>query len=179
MLNNEAAQRELRRVFGQFATGVTVITGRQADETPVGVTANSVTSVSLDPPLLLWCLANKSRNIEAFSPGRRFAVHVLAQGQTNVALHFARSGGGKFDGHLQSGENTGPPLIAGFLTRMVCRVASHSVAGDHTIILGEVESLAAEQAEPLVFQGGRFGRFLPGQADSEVEPWRLFVEMWS
>lgn len=178
-LRSDATQRDLRRAFGQFATGVAIVTGRKPDGAPVGVTANSLTSVSLEPPLLLWCLANRSRNLEAFAMGSAFAVHVLSRDQAEVALHFARSAGDKFAGRFQVGQSATPPVIEGTLARIECRVASLGVAGDHTIILGEVQDVAMMQAQPLLFHASRFGGFVSDHADAEGEPWRLFVDMWS
>ena len=91
------SHRELRDVFGAFATGVTVVTAVRPDGEPVGMTANSFTSVSLDPPLILWCLADQSTSLPAFAPGAPFAVHVLGHEQRDLALHFARRGREKFD----------------------------------------------------------------------------------
>src|SRR3984957_20955816 len=83
-------QRQLRDAFGEFATGVTVITAVRPDGEPVGITANSFSSVSLEPPLLLWCLSNNSSGAVAFGPGAAFAVHVLSHEQREMAVHFAR-----------------------------------------------------------------------------------------
>ena len=89
-MSTAPAGKELRRIFGSFATGVTVVTGMHPDGRPVGVTANSFTSVSLDPPLVLFCLANSSTSLGAFQVAAPFAVNVLNVGQTDRALHFSR-----------------------------------------------------------------------------------------
>jgi len=167
-------QRELRRVFGLFATGVTVVTAIGPEGQPVGVTANSVASVSLQPPLLLWCLANKSGSLGAFTMNAPFAVHILAEHQADVALHFARSGAEKFPAAERS-EDGELPDVEESAARIVCRVAALHGAGDHTIIVGQVERVHARNAPPLVFHSSRFGRFVPAQD----EPWSLLIDMWS
>ncbi|HEY0942562.1 MAG TPA: flavin reductase family protein [Steroidobacter sp.] len=167
-------QGELRRAFGLFATGVTVVTGMNAQGQPVGVTANSMTSVSLDPPLLLWCLANKSGSLGAFALDSPFAVHVLSESQADVALHFARSGSNKFAADVARDE-TKPPVIDAALARITCRVVALHAAGDHTIILGQVDAVESRNTPPLLFHASRFGRFSPAQD----EPWSLLVDMWS
>jgi flavin reductase (DIM6/NTAB) family NADH-FMN oxidoreductase RutF len=151
--------RELRRVFGLFTTGVTVVTAVGPGPEPVGVTANSVTSVSLDPPLILWCLANKSTSLGAFGPGAPFAIHILAAHQADIALHFARSGRSKFEVDDWWRSHPSPPDVDGALARIECRVDALHGGGDHTIIVGAVTGLQARAAAPLVFHASRFGRF--------------------
>ncbi|UNK78704.1 flavin reductase family protein [Sphingopyxis granuli] len=150
--------RALRQVFGLFATGVTVVTARHADAEPVAITANSFTSVSMEPPLVLWCLDNRSRHLPAFAPGRMFAVHVLNDGQAELALRHARSGGAP-----ESPRAACPtlPVVEGALARIECRVADRPVAGDHHIIIGRVHDVAVADGAPLVFHASRFGRFAP------------------
>jgi|HigsolmetaAR201D_1030396.scaffolds.fasta_scaffold01703_9 flavin reductase (DIM6/NTAB) family NADH-FMN oxidoreductase RutF len=166
-------QRELRRVFGLFATGVTVVTATDGNGRPVGVTANSMASVSLQPPLLLWCLANKSGSLGAFQNEARFAVHILAEDQIDVALHFARSGIEKFPAFKPPVDDE-PPVVEGAVARIVCRVAALHAAGDHTIIVGQVDQVQTRNAQPLLFHSSRFGRFVP-----QDEPWSLLIDMWS
>ena len=96
-MSSEFTVRELRDAFGQFGTGVTVITAVGPRGEPVGITANSLTSVSLDPPLLLWCLANKSSSTGAFAWQRRFNVHFLAEDQEDLAMQYARPSHEKFE----------------------------------------------------------------------------------
>lgn len=170
--------RELRRVFGLFTTGVTVVTAVNPGPEPVGVTANSVTSVSLDPPLVLWCLANKSSSLSAFQTGAPFAIHILAADQADIALHFARSGATKFDVDAWWRSRPEPPVIHGALARIACRVTHLYPGGDHTIIVGQVESLGSRSAPPLAFHASRFGRFAPAQGAAEVEPWPDPQGLW-
>jgi flavin reductase (DIM6/NTAB) family NADH-FMN oxidoreductase RutF len=175
-MTRSPAARELRDVFGTFATGVTVVTAVRPDGEPVGVTANSFTSVSLDPPLILWCLSLKSTSISAFSPHAPFAVHVLANDQRDLALHFARTGRERFDIDPYWRTNPHPPRIAGVLSRMECRVHGVFPGGDHWIIVGEVFAMESESGDPLAFHAGRFGRFEPSV--SEAEAWRTLHGEW-
>ncbi|MFM7707348.1 MAG: flavin reductase family protein [Gammaproteobacteria bacterium] len=166
-------QSMLRKAFGSFATGVTVVTAVGSDGRPVGITINSLTSVSLDPPLLLWCLANKSASLGAFTVGASFAVHVLASDQAEVAGRFARSGVEKFAGQGDPKDHSQPPDIPGALMRFSCRVVRLDAGGDHTIILGELLSVQMRGGAPLVFHAGRFGGFALDQepAAGSPDPW--------
>lgn len=163
--------RELRRVFGLFTTGVTVVTAINPGPEPVGVTANSVTSVSLDPPLILWCLANKSSSLRAFAKDSPFAIHILAAHQADIALHFARSSGSKFEVDPWWRSHPTPPEIDGALARIECRVAELHPGGDHTIIVGAIEKVSTRTVAPLAFHASRFGRFSVDQASAEVSVW--------
>ncbi|MSR00939.1 MAG: flavin reductase [Gammaproteobacteria bacterium] len=160
--------QELRRIFGFLATGVTVVTAIGPQGEPVGVTANSVTSVSLDPPLILWCLTTKNINLSAFALHAPFSVNVLTEQQTEIAKNFARSGTTKFRADTYSRNTSQPPTISDALARIVCRVVALHLAGDHTIIVGSVDSFESREGSPLVFQSSRFGRFLPAQASADA-----------
>jgi flavin reductase (DIM6/NTAB) family NADH-FMN oxidoreductase RutF len=170
--------RELRDVFGTFATGVTVVTAVRADGEPVGLTANSFTSVSLDPPLILWCLSVKSKSIAAFSPGAPFSVHVLAHHQRDLAMHFAQVGRERFEVDPYWRDNPKPPRIAEVLSRLDCRVHSSFSGGDHWIIVGEVLATEKAAGEPLAFHAGRFGRFEVEMNESEAEAWHALHGEW-
>lgn len=139
----------LRQAFGRFATGVTIVTGVGEDGEPVGVTVNSFASVSLSPPLLLWCLQNDSTSRDAFSAGRRFAVHVLRFDQAGDAMHFARRAAEKFpaSGPVRHGA---PPRIEDVLCRFEGRVEALHAGGDHTIIVGRIERCEVHDGEPQI-----------------------------
>ncbi len=158
-LAEEAARfdvRDLRRAFGQYATGVTVVTTRGADGLPWGMTANSFTSVSLNPPLVLWAAAKSSPSLPAFLATDRFAVNVLASDQHHLSRQFATSGAEKFEGvDLVSGP-ADVPLLEGVVAHFVCRRTETVDAGDHVVLFGEVESYAADGGEPLVFHSGGY-----------------------
>jgi 3-hydroxy-9,10-secoandrosta-1,3,5(10)-triene-9,17-dione monooxygenase reductase component len=147
---------EFRRALGSFATGVTIITTRGPDGAPLGLTVNSFSSVSLNPPLVLWSLANSSLNLEAFRNTEHWAVHVLAADQEELSGRFARRGEDKFAGlEFDEGEG-GVPLLKGCMARFQCRTASQYEGGDHVIFIGEVLSFDREETAPLVFHGGRY-----------------------
>jgi len=144
--------RDLRRALGQYATGVTVVTTTDATGTPFGMTANSFTSVSLNPPLVLWAAAKSSPSMPAFADGDRFAVNVLASDQHHLSRQFATSGAEKFEGvRLLPGDL---PLLEGTVARFECRTTQRVDAGDHLVLLGEIEAFDAPGGEPLVFHSG-------------------------
>ena len=163
-------QRDLRDAFGLFATGVTVVTAVRPDGDTVGVTANSFTSVSLEPPLLLWCLAAGSSAAPAFTHGAPFAVHVLGHHQLELALQFARRAHEKFtsDAHRRGPH---PPHLSGPLCRFDCRVHAVHGGGDHLIIVGEVIGLVCGPGAPLAFHAGRFGHFTADRGVGKVDIW--------
>lgn len=150
--------RDLRRAFGQYATGVTVVTTVDAEGRPYGMTANSFTSVSLDPPLVLWAAAKSSPSTPAFEAADRFVVNVLASDQHHLSRQFATSGADKFDGvDLDpDADASGLPVLEGVVAYFVCRRTQRVDAGDHVVFLGEVESYAAPGGEPLVFHSGTY-----------------------
>ena len=151
--------RRFRTMLGQFATGVAVITTCAEDGALVGVTCNSFTSVSLDPPLILWSIANASASGPTFTKGRAFAVNILAAVQESLALRFARSGNEKFVGTPWEPGLDGAPLLDGCVAYMECRVEERYPGGDHAIILGAVERYVNREREPLLFHSGEFRPF--------------------
>lgn len=151
---NRFDARDLRRALGQYATGVTVVTTLHDGER-YGMTANSFTSVSLNPPLVLWAAAKSSPSLVAFEASDRFAVNVLAADQHHLSRQFATSGNDKFDGvPLQDGPPSSLPLLEGAVAHFVCRRTQRVEAGDHVVFLGEVEEYGAPGGEPLVFHSG-------------------------
>ncbi len=150
-------QREFRDALGRFATGVTVVTTTTPDG-PVGITANSFASVSLDPPIVLWSVARHSSRFAAFSQCEHFAVHVLAAEQLDLGRHFVRSGNA-FEALDHEVNQHGVPLLPGCLSRFECtRMAGHD-GGDHLIVVARVTEAALRDGEPLLFSGGGYGRF--------------------
>jgi flavin reductase (DIM6/NTAB) family NADH-FMN oxidoreductase RutF len=148
--------KALRNAFGAFATGVTVITTRQPDGTPRGFTANSFTSVSLDPPLLLVCLAKTAHSADTFATAPHFAVNILAEDQKAVSGLFASRTPDKF---AQCAWTPGPadmPLIDGSLAQFTC--ASHQLvdAGDHLILIGRIDHFATAEGQPLGYFRGNY-----------------------
>ncbi|MFC5475404.1 flavin reductase [Paraherbaspirillum soli] len=149
-------QREFRNALGSFTTGVTIITACQADGTPVGITANSFNSVSLDPPLVLWSLAKSSNSLPAFQAAEHWAVHILSHDQDALATHFSKRSQDKFAGlELERGLGNAP-LLAGCTTRMQCKTAYRYDGGDHIIMVGEVMHFEHSDTAPLVYQRGNY-----------------------
>lgn len=149
-------EKDLRRVLGQFATGVTVVTARSKDGAPVGTTVNSFTSVSLKPPLVLWCLAHSSQNLAVFRKTTHFAVNILSASQHELSRRFAVPAPDKFDGIDYKDGRAGVPLLEGVIAHIVCRKVQRLPGGDHDIFLGKVEEFRRYDGKPLVFHSGRY-----------------------
>ena len=147
---------EFRKALGAFATGVTIITTRAEDGTLVGLTANSFNSVSLNPPLVLWSLAQTAASLPVFRSSPHWAVHVLASTQEDLSGRFARRGIDKFAGLDNETGVGGVPLLKGCTARLECRNAFQYEGGDHIIFVGEVLNFARSEAAPLVFHGGKY-----------------------
>jgi flavin reductase (DIM6/NTAB) family NADH-FMN oxidoreductase RutF len=148
--------RTLRDVLGRFATGVTIVTGVNGDGSPAGLTVNSFTSVSLAPPLILWCLRRSSTSRAAFAPGRPFAVNILATDQLDLARRFAGPPGERFTAVRWRGGPYGLALFDGSVAHLICRQEQRLRQGDHLIIIGAVEHYAAAPGRPLLFADGCF-----------------------
>ena len=146
--------RTFRNTLGQFATGVTIITARNVDGTPAGVTCSSFNSVSINPPLILWSLGRDSRSMAAFEASDKFAVHVLASDQDDLSNLFASKVDDKFAG-LDVGTD-GPPLLEGCSARLICEMRHRYEGGDHIIMVGEVLEYESEEKLPLLFHGGGY-----------------------
>lgn len=146
-----------RRVLGCFATGVTIVTSIQEDGTPCGLTANSFTSVSLDPPLVLVCLDARSNSLGAIRGSGAFAVNILGESQRELSGRFASKLPDKFGGSRWSRAVTGAPTLEGALAWLDCRVERTFTAGDHEIVIGRVVALGDNAGSPLgYFRGGYF-----------------------
>jgi len=153
---SELVPDELRRALGRFVTGVTIVTCRDDNGEPVGLTANSFNALSLDPPLVLWSLRESSSTIGAFTAATHFAVNVLAADQVELSRRFARPTSAKFDeGEWTDGQG-GAPLLAGCVAVFECRRHSHHAAGDHMLFIGEVERIGGSASSPLVYHAGHY-----------------------
>ncbi|MDP3675157.1 MAG: alpha/beta fold hydrolase [Novosphingobium sp.] len=151
--------RTLRDALGCFATGVTVVTARTADGMPIGLTANSFTSVSLDPPLLLVCIANGAGSAQALREVETFAVNVLQIGQQPVSNLFAGKNQDRFSGTAWSDGETGVPVLSGSLGSFECCRSTVHEAGDHFILVGEVTCARFEpRRDPLLYFRGKYRR---------------------
>jgi flavin reductase (DIM6/NTAB) family NADH-FMN oxidoreductase RutF len=147
---------QLRAAFGRFPTGVTIVTCVAPDGRRIGLTANSLTSLSLDPPLLSWSLRLSSPNLDAFRAARCFAVNVLADAQVDLSRRFATPIAAKFDeGHWSEGFE-GVPLLAGCAASFECEQYALHDAGDHQLFIGRVVRAIDRGLEPLVFAAGRY-----------------------
>lgn len=150
--------RVLRNAFGCFATGVTVVTGRAPDGSSVGLTANSFTSVSLDPPLLLFCPANGASALPALRESARFAINVLDLDGQAVADRFATRGVDRF-AEAEWAEWDGLPVLASAKAAFACTLHADHDGGDHRIIVGKVTRLGfAPDRESLLYLHGRYRR---------------------
>jgi len=156
--------QEFRTVIGSFATGVTVITAA-ADGMLQGMTANAVTSVSLDPVLVLVCIDKETHTHGVVERGRAFTVNVLSSGQEDVSRLFAKKAAperGSLRGQRFHIGRTGAPILAGSLAHLECRVTEVLEGGDHSIFLGEVMSLGADpNRQPLLFFRGQYRQLAP------------------
>jgi flavin reductase (DIM6/NTAB) family NADH-FMN oxidoreductase RutF len=149
-------ERQFRDVLAQFATGVTIITARTRDGAFVGFTANSFNSVSLDPPLVVWSLALRSRSLAVFEGAARYAVNVLAHDQIELARRFSRPHADRFDGVPFRLGAAAAPLIEGCVAWLECRHHALHPAGDHMLFIGQVDACAHRNVAPLVWHGGRY-----------------------
>ncbi len=154
-----ANTRPLRDAFGRFATGVTVVTIAGADG-PVGFTANSFASVSLDPALVLWSPAKSAQRFAIFAAAPQFAIHILAADQLPLAHRFVRGGDG-FAGLDHGTTPEGLPALPHVLARFDCSHHAAHDGGDHMIIVGRVLRATIGEGHPLAFSQGHFGSFLP------------------
>lgn len=152
---------EFRSALGSFPTGVTIVTAPSQQDgklVPVGMTANSFTSVSLDPPLILWCPALVSARHDAFVAASHFAIHILSDGQHELAQHFARTGD-LFKDVPHHIDDHGVPLLDGCVTRFDCTTERVMEGGDHSIVLGRVQRVNMAESASLAFCAGKFGTF--------------------
>jgi flavin reductase (DIM6/NTAB) family NADH-FMN oxidoreductase RutF len=152
-----------RRTIGHFATGVTVITTRTGDQA-FGMTASAVSSLSLDPPMLVACVNRNAPTHDAITCSAQFVVNVLALSQEPLARHFATPSDDKFAGVQLTEGRHGMPVLAGCVANFECAVESVTVGGTHTIFVARVLSALAEQdRDPLLYYCGEFGRLLRAQ----------------
>jgi len=150
-------QREFRAALGCFATGVTVVTAQAADGTPMGLTVNSVTSVSLDPPLVLFCLGRQSQWFERFRDAGHYVVNVLREDQVGLSIRFSQPQPDRWDGVAWEAWSTGGPVLRGTVASIECTTEAIHEGGDHLILVGRVVRLASDPAgRPLLYHAGRY-----------------------
>jgi len=149
-------KNELRFFASQFATGVAIVTTSDRQGNLCGLTLNSVTSVSLDPPLLLVCLDNESSTLAALNRSNSFCVHYLSAEQQSLSNRFAKKLDNKFADVLHSIGETGCPIIEGVVAFCECNVYGKFPGGDHTIVVGSVNRTSVLGGDPLVFHRGKY-----------------------
>jgi flavin reductase (DIM6/NTAB) family NADH-FMN oxidoreductase RutF len=169
-IRGEGVANVLRQAWSNFPTGVTVVTSMD-DNVPKGITVNSFTSVSLEPPLVLVCIDNRSSSRDSITDAGFFGVHFLMSQQWGTAMAFARPDASKFDGLAWSESDNGIPLLDDFVVAMECALVEQHLSGDHTIMLGKVKAVhIREMSEGVLgFFHGRFVRLDRGT--------RLFPEV--
>ncbi len=165
---DDAARRQFRDTLGHFATGVTVMTTTASDGELVGITVSSFNSLSLNPPLILWSIADTSTSYRNFNVGEAFAVNVLAEDQEDLAMSFAKAGADKFKSVNVLAGLDDVPLIDGCVVYFECSVDARYPGGDHDIIVGRVRRIFNIGKSPLVFHGGAL-RALGEQFDRLAE----------
>jgi len=149
--------RAFRSALGCFPTGVAVITAT-AESAPMGITVNSFTSVSLDPPLVLWCLDRKSDRYKVFVSAAHYTISILGTGHEDVSARLAKQGEHKLDGVALEATELGPPALCDALAVFECAREAVHEGGDHAILIGGVLRFHRHQAgAPLVFFKGKYG----------------------
>jgi flavin reductase (DIM6/NTAB) family NADH-FMN oxidoreductase RutF len=155
----DVSAADFRNAIGHFATGVTVITSVDTDGQPVGTTASAVTSLSLDPPLILVCFDRSSRTLEAVAGHGAFAVNILGERQQHLSANFARRGlAAAWDEVRHRRGRTGSPRIDGVIATLECTVEHRLDGGDHEIVVGRVREVetTSDEAAPLIYWRGRY-----------------------
>jgi flavin reductase (DIM6/NTAB) family NADH-FMN oxidoreductase RutF len=152
-----------RSIMSAFPTGVTVVTTTSSDGTPKGFTSNAVTSVSLDPPMLLVCVALTSETLPVLRDAKRFVVNFLKEGEHEISNRFARKGSDKFEG-LECLDHDGLPVLAEHsIAHAVCSTEFEVEAGDHIVLIGRVHhGDASESNAPLLYHRGKYTPWLVG-----------------
>lgn len=164
--------KALRAAFGSYMTGVTVVTAQADDGTHVGFTANSFTSVSLDPPLLLVCPGNHLSSFEVFKNAKHFAVNILAEGQEDVSNHFASSKEDRFANAKWQADAFGSPVLEGVSAYFSCSRHDCIDAGDHIILIGQVQDFETSQRKGLGYASS--GYFTLGQPEKASDDTNVF-----
>jgi flavin reductase (DIM6/NTAB) family NADH-FMN oxidoreductase RutF len=159
MVETKFDSKDLRRAFGAFATGVTIVTALDAEGRTHGFTANSFTSVSLDPPLVLVCIAKTARGFDTFMECPYFAVNILAEEQRETSAVFATAGAEKFAAIEWQTKSTGSPVLDGVAAWLDCAMYNTVDAGDHVILIGRVVAYGHNVAPPLGYCRGAYVSF--------------------
>jgi flavin reductase (DIM6/NTAB) family NADH-FMN oxidoreductase RutF len=172
LLDGKHDGRQLRNALGRFPTGVTIITTRGSGGKMEGLTANSFSALSLDPPLVLWSLNRKSPSVTGFLTSGHFAINVLSAGQSDLSHHFATPQENKFEGVAFEDGLGGSPLLGGVLASFECKTENTIEGGDHLLFVGRVHRISYGDGEPLIFNAGRYCTALTlrtGSAESDLK----------
>ena len=148
--------RHFRNAMGRFTTGVTIVTCLDVAGQPVGLTANSFSSLSLEPPLLLWSLRSASPSMASFEAAPRFAVNVLTESQVELSRRFASRSEDRFADLAWALGEHGAPVLSGCAAVFECELLSHQIAGDHRLFIGHVLACTESALPPLLFQSGHY-----------------------
>ena len=155
-MHEDARQERLRKALGRYPTGVTIVAASRDDGEPAGLTVNTFTSVSLDPPLILWCLSNSAGSRPVLEAADHFGVSILERSQDWISTRLAQPTEDKFAGVPWYRDAHGVPLIDGAVATITCRRFEHHPAGDHIILIGEVIDWQERGGDPLVYLGGAY-----------------------
>jgi flavin reductase ActVB len=156
MSENFALLPMLRNALANFPSGVTIVSTIDENGRPWGFTASSFSAVSMEPPLISVCLARTAESFNAFTRAQRFAVNILGQEHQDLAMRFSRKGVDKFAGGEFLMEEGSPPMLPGAVSAFICRARPACEAGDHVILLGEVEQVHVAGSAPLVYFNRNF-----------------------
>jgi flavin reductase (DIM6/NTAB) family NADH-FMN oxidoreductase RutF len=160
--------------MGSFASGVTIVTaiGKRGEKR--GFTASAISSLSLEPRMLLVCISERSTSLEVIKESGAFVVNILASSQQEIAQQFATRAGDRFQGiRWRPGPNSGAPVIDGSLAYAECKLVNTCKGGDHVILMGEIVGADAHEAEPLLYFRGRYGTY-----DAVVAPVVHPADIW-
>ena len=152
----QLTEKQFRDALGQFTTGVSIVTAAPEGFEPVGVTVNSFTSVSIEPPLILWCLKVDSVVFPVFKAAQHFSVNILADNQRELSERHADKTRHTLETGSYQTAASGSPVLNNAICSLNCSVWSRYDGGDHVIILGEIEDITANPGEPLVFFRGKY-----------------------
>jgi flavin reductase (DIM6/NTAB) family NADH-FMN oxidoreductase RutF len=165
-------KRDFKDVLSRFATGIAVATATDQDGKPIGMTINSFSSVSLDPPLVLWSIGLAAHSLPAFRRAGAFAINVLPSDKQHLCQQFATASADKFSGVDYLLDDYGLPLLAGMLAHLTCTTWRRYPGGDHEIFVGQVRSLQVGTGEPLVLYRGGLASLRPFDSLQEQGPER-------
>jgi len=156
--------KSFTQCLGQFATGVTVVTCCNSQGAPCGITANSFSAVSLDPPLVLWNIAKSSNSLQAYLDAKFYSIHILTAEQQHLSVHFAQSIHTLYEEIAYTRSENGVPVLPGCLARLDCSTHTIHDCGDHYIIVGHVDDFCVEGDDPLLVFGGNYRSMESSQA---------------